>query len=87
MSTTAVQLRRIYFVIVLSIFGFLAIQQFLLHFSTSESKEYSAQINRAGKQRMLSQRIAKLCLLYESGDASKEHITSSLREWNDDHQV
>lgn len=86
MTTSKKQLKRIYLVIVVSFLCFLAVQQFLLHLSTIKSKEYSTQINKAGKQRMLSQKLAKLCLLYTKNQSTATDIQRNLNEWNTSHE-
>lgn len=86
MTTSKKQLTRIYLVIIVSFLCFLAVQQFLLHLSIIKSKEYSTQINKAGKQRMLSQKLVKLCLLYEKNRSEASEIQRNLNEWNTSHE-
>ncbi|MES2131392.1 MAG: SpoIIE family protein phosphatase [Bacteroidota bacterium] len=84
-SATIQQLKRLYTVIIISIISFLIAQQFLLHLSTSKSKAFAKQLNVAGRQRMLSQKIAKLSLLHEKDDMYTTELLNSLKAWNDDY--
>lgn len=84
-SSTIRPLRRLYLVIVISIITFLVIQQTLLSLSTSKSKVFTKHLNVAGRQRMLSQKIAKLALLYEKDRAYKDELLKTVEEWNRDY--
>lgn len=84
-SSSIRQLRRLYLIIVISIITFLVIQQSLLSFSTSESRIFTKHLNIAGRQRMLSQKIAKLALLCEKDRTHTDELLTTLKEWNDDY--
>jgi serine phosphatase RsbU (regulator of sigma subunit) len=85
-SASIRQLRKLYAIIVISIISFLVVQQVLLYVSTSKSKMFARQLNIAGKQRMLSQKIGKLSVLYTHDKAYKSELLSVLGEWNRDYK-
>lgn len=85
-SASIRQLRRLYAIIIVSIISFLVVQQVLLYVSTSKSKMFARQLNVAGKQRMLSQKIGKLSVLYTHDKAYKDELLTVLDEWNHDYK-
>lgn len=85
-SASIRQLRKLYTIIIISIISFLVVQQVLLYISTSRSKTFAKQLNVAGKQRMLSQKIGKLSVLYTQNKAYKNELLHVLDEWNRDYK-
>jgi len=86
-TTSIVHLKRLYTIIVVSILFFLAAQQYLLHLSISKSKAYSTQINSAGRQRMFSQRIARLSILYIQNKATHAELVKAVDDWNSEYET
>jgi len=86
-TTSIARLKRLYAIIVVSILFFLAMQQYLLHLSISKSKAYSTRLNSAGRQRMFSQRIAKLSLLYTLQKAGHNDLEQAINSWNNEYEM
>jgi serine phosphatase RsbU (regulator of sigma subunit) len=83
-SKTLGQLKRLYLIIVVSVISFLIAQQCLIHYSTTKSKYYARQINVAGKQRMISQKIGRLCLQFQTDKGLHDSLQGVLADWNSD---
>jgi len=64
--------KRIYYSAFLFLFLSISVSQYLIHMKIDESQFDSRQINLSGRQRMLSQEIAKLALKIEKARNQNE---------------
>ena len=85
--------KRLYAIAITSIFALILISQILIQRNIQKQSEDGSVINTAGKQRMLSQKLAKISLIieHESGvfaaKERKNELRKTLDEWEGAHYM
>lgn len=83
----AQRLRRVYLFALMSVAALTLLAHVGVQLALADRRQDSHEVNLAGRQRMLSQRIHKAALLQASGRGDPNELRSSLAEWRRVHEA